>query len=299
MAFPQVSAPYGLKPINLIGGQVFAGSTRQIPIQYGYATNIYYGDFVNISLTGTVTRMTVTTGAGSTTGGAGYGMVGIFLGCSYTNPTTKQKLFSQYWPGGTLAGDAFAVVTDDPDTVFRTAVVSSQGGTTIASASTAFIGQNLSVSNLAGSTATGNSKNAALTSASLPSASNTAMPLRVIDLARETAVATSGTNGGTACTSTTLTLASAITSFASGYTSIPIGTEVGYLDSNGFVAFSGSYVASAYTSGTSVTLNAAPGGAVSSIPANATVVFTCYPEVLVKINFGLHEYYNNTPNASI
>ena len=166
MAFPTVSAPYGLKPINLIGGQVFAGSTRQIPIQYGYATNIYYGDFVNISLNGTVTRMTVTTGAGSTTGGAGYGMVGIFLGCSYTNPTTKQKLFSQYWPGGTLAGDAFAVVTDDPDTVFRTAVVSSQGGTTIASASTAFIGQNLSVSNLAGSTATGNSKNAALTSVS-------------------------------------------------------------------------------------------------------------------------------------
>ena len=38
-----VSAPYGLKPINLIGGQVFAGSTRALPIQYGYATNIFYG----------------------------------------------------------------------------------------------------------------------------------------------------------------------------------------------------------------------------------------------------------------
>ena len=303
MAYPQVSAPYGLKPINLIGGQVFAGSTRQIPIQYGYNTNIFYGDFVNISAIGTVTRMTVTTGASSSTGAPGYGMVGIFLGCSYTNPTTKQKLFSQYWPAGTLAGDAFAIVTDDPDTLFRTAVVTSQGGSTIGSACTAFIGQNLSVSNLAGSTANGNSKNAALTSASLPSASNTAMPLRVVDLVRETAVATYGTNQATALTTgTTLTLASAITLFPSGYTSLPVGTEIGYIDSNGQYAFSGSYVASNYTSGTSITINAAVQGnvgAVQSIPASATLVFTCYPEAIVKINFGQHEYYNITPNASI
>jgi hypothetical protein len=30
MAYPVVNAPYGLKPINLIGGQVFAGATRNI-----------------------------------------------------------------------------------------------------------------------------------------------------------------------------------------------------------------------------------------------------------------------------
>jgi hypothetical protein len=28
MAYPTVSKPYGLQPINLIGGQVYAGSTR-------------------------------------------------------------------------------------------------------------------------------------------------------------------------------------------------------------------------------------------------------------------------------
>ena len=41
MAYPAVSAPYGLRPINLIGGQVFAGSTRLIPIASSSGTAIY------------------------------------------------------------------------------------------------------------------------------------------------------------------------------------------------------------------------------------------------------------------
>ena len=39
MAYPQVNGPYGLLPTNLTGGQVFAGSTRMIPIASGYATS--------------------------------------------------------------------------------------------------------------------------------------------------------------------------------------------------------------------------------------------------------------------
>jgi hypothetical protein len=30
MAYPTVSKPYGLQPVNLIGGQVFAGATRNV-----------------------------------------------------------------------------------------------------------------------------------------------------------------------------------------------------------------------------------------------------------------------------
>jgi hypothetical protein len=30
MAYPTVSAPYGYKPVNLIGGQVYAGSTTPL-----------------------------------------------------------------------------------------------------------------------------------------------------------------------------------------------------------------------------------------------------------------------------
>ena len=56
MAYPTVSAPYGLKPINLIGGQVFAGSTRMMQIASGYATNIFYGDLVQRISDGTIEK---------------------------------------------------------------------------------------------------------------------------------------------------------------------------------------------------------------------------------------------------
>ena len=102
MAYPTVSAPYGFKPVNLIGGQVFSGATRNLPIAYGYNTNLFYGDFVAL-VRGNLERISVTSGTAGT-------LVGIFLGCSYTNPTTKQKQFSQYWPASTAAGDAVAYV---------------------------------------------------------------------------------------------------------------------------------------------------------------------------------------------
>ena len=40
MAYPTVSAAYGYKPVNLIGGQVYAGSTRNLPIQYNSTTGV-------------------------------------------------------------------------------------------------------------------------------------------------------------------------------------------------------------------------------------------------------------------
>jgi hypothetical protein len=75
MAYPVVSAPYGLKPINLIGGQVFAGSTRDYAIQYGFATNICYGDIVNI-VRGSIVRTRTTDSTGN---GIVGGVLGLFL----------------------------------------------------------------------------------------------------------------------------------------------------------------------------------------------------------------------------
>ena len=87
MAYPTVNAPYGLKPINLIGGQVFAGQTRELPIAANYGTAIYNGDIVRLS-SGVIVKETGTSTVSAT------GVVGVFLGCSYTNPSTGQKLFT-------------------------------------------------------------------------------------------------------------------------------------------------------------------------------------------------------------
>ena len=295
MAYPTVPGPYGFKPVNLIGGQVFSGSTRNIPIQYGFGTNIFYGDVVGIAR-GFITRTTVTTGGTSTTGAAGNGIIGIFLGCSFTNPVTKQKTFSQYWPANTLAGDAVAIVTDDPDTIFKSAVVTAQGGTTIGSAATSMIGLNIAGSDLSGSINNGDSYNAVLAS----SAANTGtLPFRIVDLARDSATST---------TSTFTSISTATITCAAIPAALPVGTEVGYIAANGQYVGTGSWVSTAATAGaTSVVLNSAPvtvnsptgtSSTTMTIPASSTLVFTQYPEVLIKFNFGNQEYYNNTASAA-
>lgn len=142
------AAPYGLRPINLIGGQVYAGSTRQISITSAYATNIFFGDIVAIDATnGTIVKVTT---VGSAAAQFPAGLVGVFLGCTYTDPTLKYKLNSQYWPSGVVASDAMAYVCDDPDALFQI-----QGSAAVSQTS---LGGNFPVVQTAGSTTTGNSK---------------------------------------------------------------------------------------------------------------------------------------------
>ena len=52
MAYPTVSAPYGLKPINSIDGKPYAGAFRQIPVAASFGTAIFFGDTVQIDSTG-------------------------------------------------------------------------------------------------------------------------------------------------------------------------------------------------------------------------------------------------------
>ena len=276
MAYPTVDRPYGLRPVNLIGGQVFSGSTRNLPIQYGFATDIFYGDFVVLSR-GFVTRATVAAGTGVNQ------VTGVFLGCTFTDPVTKQKRFSQFWPAGTLAGDAEAVVCDDPDTVFKAAVCSS--GTTLASGAMALVGTNLSMINNTGSTATGNSANAVLAPVDTPV--TTILPVRCVGVVDDTSYSFTapGSSSGAA-----ITLTSGLPQ------AVPVGTSVAYVAPNGQLIQTASFVDTAASVGaTSVVLNAAiavPGG-VTAIPAASTIVFTVYPEVLVKVNLLVHGYYSS------
>ena len=147
------AAPYGFKPVNLVGGQPYAGSTRQIKIASGYASNLFNGQIVSIVAAGTVELVT-TNGDNSTPFPAG--TIGVFVGCSYTDPNTKQKLFSQYWPTGTVASDAVAYVVDDPDVLLQVQADGSMAQATLGSNAHLAAVQSSST----GSTVTGNSNTA-------------------------------------------------------------------------------------------------------------------------------------------
>jgi hypothetical protein len=285
MAYPSIDKPYGLKPINLIGGQVFAGSTRELPIQYGYATNIFYGDFVKIAPYATgatpggfIVRAAVSTGTTNNQ------VTGVFLGCSFTNPVTKQKTFSQYWPGGTLAGDAVAIVCDDPDTVFKAVVCSAT--TVVASGAKGMVGANLSLIDNAGNVNTGDSLVAILAPTATPV--STILPVRCVGLVPDTAITYSATATSASSTTTINAVAPA---------ALPIGTSVAYVASNGQIIETGMFLTAAAAAGAATqTINQQPVilGANANIPSGATIVYTIYPEILVKVNLLVHGYYSST-----
>ena len=176
MAYPTVSAPYGLKPVNLIGGQVFAGSTRLMQIAENYATSIFYGDLVKRVAAGTIEKDVGTSAATP---------CGVFLGVSFTNGSTGQIQQQQFYPASQAikAGtQIFAVVADDPDTLFQ--VVSCSGTTVVAGMGISAIGNNIALIQNAGSTITGNSKVAIDEGTQ---ADTITLPIRIIDVVRETA----------------------------------------------------------------------------------------------------------------
>jgi hypothetical protein len=84
------------------------------------------------------------------------GVIGVFVGCTYTDPNLGTIVFSQNWPTGTVASDAQAYIVDDPDVVFM-----AQADATVAQTG---LGQNTHLaavqSTTTGDTTTGNSNSA-------------------------------------------------------------------------------------------------------------------------------------------
>lgn len=176
MAYPTVSAPYGLKPVNRIDGMPYAGALRQIPVAAAFGTAVFFGDTVQTNADGYLILST-TTNSGA--------IVGVCVGGQYVN-SSGQTVEGQYIPAlaSTSTNLAYAYVVDDPMALFKVAVVSS--GTTMSSAGRAVVGTNLALVLNAGSTTTGNSAFAV----TLTGAGTTAtIPIRVIDVVPETATA--------------------------------------------------------------------------------------------------------------
>ena len=284
MAYPTVDAPYGFKAINELNGLPYAGATRQFPIARSYATNIFYGDLVQLQTDGTLILTSYSAASSPTSVIAG--AIGVFVGCQFTNPTTKQLQFSQYYPASTAADDILAFVIDDPSAVFKVVMVgqtSSESNTaaTVGYANQSFIGTNVyAVTGVAGSTTTGNSKMAV--SGDGPSngtgnvrvASNS-LPFRVVSVVPETAYSVTGT--GTSA-STTITLDAAVTGLQAGMAVVCPAASAG--------GQPGNYNYVTNVNGTTVTV----GKTLTASTAGSQFTFIGYPEVLVKWNQGWHSY---------
>lgn len=177
MAYPTVSAPYGLQPVNRIDGMPYAGAIRQIPVAAGFATAIFDGDTVLLNSDGYLIKSTTTNSGG---------IVGVCVGGQYVN-SNGQTVQGQYIPAGasTASNLAYAYVVDDPMALFKVAVVA-EGATTMSSATRSVVGSNLPLVLNAGSTTTGNSAFGVTTTGGGTTAT---IPVRVIDVVPETATA--------------------------------------------------------------------------------------------------------------
>lgn len=281
MAYPVIAGPYGLRPVNEIGGLPYAGSTRMVPIASGYTTGVsggglFYGDPVKLTTTGTLIKSSLAYNSAAAETGGTYG---IFLGCEYTpsgGPLYGKQRYG-YWANGTVASDAVAYVCDDPNVVLKAAVIgySTSASTSIGYINPLFFGTNCSIQNPDGvNTGTlgnlvGNSNVGLSFGASGARVTSTA-PFRVVQLVPDTVVtlAVTATTAGTTAMSLANTNSSILAGMIVTGSGIPANT----------------YVQS--VSGTSVTLSAA---ATSSL-TGATFTFTGYTEALVKWNFGYHAY---------
>ena len=103
-------ASFGLKPVKMMGGSPYSGGQSRYRIAANYGTSIFQGDLV----------MQVTGGGIEIHADGGtVPIVGVFNGCMYTDPTTSDQVFSNFYPASTNASDIIAFVHDDPNTVFE------------------------------------------------------------------------------------------------------------------------------------------------------------------------------------
>ena len=182
MAYPSVTAPYGLVPINSVDGKPYAGATRQLPIASTYNTAIFNGDIVAVVDGGTIALSGVADD--STTAAANY-TYGVFVGVQYVN-SQGQTVQAQYYPGNAAATSAVAYVVDDPMAAFKVAVV--HANSVVTTVNRSIVGVNMAVQQEVpqGNTTTGNSNTGVLVATN--DAGNAAtLPVRVVSVIPETA----------------------------------------------------------------------------------------------------------------
>lgn len=183
-----VSAPYGLKPISLIGGQSFTGGTiREYLMTTNNTAPIFTGDLVQLGAA--VAGQPTVVAATPTTSTAG--IAGVCVGVRYqlAGQQLGYPLYAQYLPANAVTAgytNIFIRVVEDPDQLYQVQSLGSVGygsiGKTVALANfTAGTGSTT------GNTTTGNS----VVALSATIANTSALAVKIVDL-----VNSSSTFGG-------------------------------------------------------------------------------------------------------
>ena len=105
-----LDSPFGLRPVRMVNGSPFSNQQNRYRIAANYNTSIYQGDLVQVVTGGGIERVAA--------GGSGL-ILGVFNGCTYTDPSSGKQKWSNYYPASTNASDIIAFVIDAPDTVFE------------------------------------------------------------------------------------------------------------------------------------------------------------------------------------
>ena len=158
------ATPHGAVPVGSLVSCAYNAKVTHYKIKSAYGTSIFFGDFVKFGDDNPNTTIQKDTGTSTAT------PVGIFLGCAYTDPTTKQFPPSQYFPASTSASDIVAYVASDPFIIMQ---MQCDGA-----ADQDDLGKNVGIVQTAGSTDIGRSKNAV----DISTVNTTAtLPLKSID----------------------------------------------------------------------------------------------------------------------
>jgi len=168
-------ALFGMVPLRKVGSNYNSTAQTQYDIANATASNIFHGDLVTIA-DGFITPIATTTDYA----------VGVFVGCEYTDPVSKQPTFSHYFPANTSSaiGNPVGFVVDDPYASF---MIQADGAVTAGDINS----QNFEVTLGSGSTVTGNS-GFGIKASSRATTTKAVRPIALID---EPGNALSGTDG--------------------------------------------------------------------------------------------------------
>ena len=196
-----VATGYGLKPINLIGGQSFNGGViREYKVSANNSAAIFNGDLVVLSSAGqpsaVVTTSPVAIKIPATSADATAGIVGVCVGARYVNGATRQPIWQNYLPANSVTNsvsgtEVWVQVLDDPDQLYQikgSAALGTFNSGTTGSGWPGAIGKNAALGfGSGGSTAFGTSSfNLVVGSNGGSLAATSTLALRIIDLVRGT-----------------------------------------------------------------------------------------------------------------